>query len=102
VDPAVRLGQAMVVLAALVVVAASITVTPRALRARRRALVLASAARAGRMEVLAGLRCLRACRDETRELLRPWRRTYRWLRHPLVVELFRWSRRRRLGAHRGP
>jgi hypothetical protein len=102
VDPLARLGQAMLVLAALAITAGGAAVTPGALRARRRALGLASAVRRGRGEVLAALQGLGTRRDEARGLLRPWRRAYRWLRHPLAVELFRWGWRRRPGVRRGP
>jgi hypothetical protein len=62
---------------------------------RRRALSLQANVLAVRSEVETGLRKLASERAETEALILPWRRLWRWARHPLVVALLQWSLRRR-------
>ena len=94
-DVAGRVGQVMLGTGAILALAGVARTMPRALRARRRALALRGNVLAVRSEVEAGLRKLAAERAETEALLLPWRRLWRWARHPLVVALLQWSLRRR-------
>ena len=77
----------------------TIATLPRALRVRRRAIALRSTIKSNRAEIVAALETLAALQQETEQLLVPWRRLARWLRHPLVVATVQWYlRRRRAGA----
>jgi hypothetical protein len=104
-DVAGRVGQVMLGVGAVLVLAGAARTLPQALRVRRRALALRGNVLAARSEVEAGLRKLAAEHDETEALLLPWRRLWRWARHPLVVALLEWSlrrRRRSSAARAGP
>ena len=64
------------------------------MRLARRGRALAVALQAERGFVQADLERLRASLEETRLLWQPYRRVLRWLRHPLVVALIGYYRRR--------
>jgi hypothetical protein len=88
-------GQAMLVLAALLVLAGLLLTLPRLLRVRRRALALAAQAQALRVEALRAVDELERRREEAGRHVRPLRRLRRWVRHPLSVATIRSYRRRR-------
>jgi hypothetical protein len=92
---AALIGQAMLVLALLVIVVGLLFTLPRLLRVRRRALALSVQVRAARTEALEALDRLEQRREETEEYLRPIRRLRKWLRHPLSVATVQSYRRRR-------
>ena len=90
-------GQAMLVLALVLILAGMLVTLPRLLRVRRRALALSVRVKAAQAEALEALDRLEERRDETEEILRPVRRLRRWVRHPLsvaTVQSFRRKRRR--------
>lgn len=97
---AALIGQAMLVLALVLVVVGLLFTLPRALRVRRRAVALSVQVRAAQAETLAALGRLEARREETQEALRPLRRLRKWIRHPLSVAAMQ-SYRRRWRAGRG-
>src|SRR5437763_15656454 len=88
-------GRLMLAVAAVIVIVGMLLLLPRALRVRRRLLALRMAVDASQAEIFAALRRIEAQRDEIEQGLVPWRRAWRWARHPLVVALFHWYRRRR-------
>jgi hypothetical protein len=88
-------GQAMLVLAGVIVVAALVLTLPRLFRVRRRALALSLQVEAARAEALGTLDELERRREEARQLVRPLRRLRRWVRHPLSVATMQSYRRRR-------
>ncbi len=64
------------------------------MRLARRGRALAAALEAERGLVQADVERLRATIEETKVLWRPYGRVLRWLRHPLVVALIGYYRRR--------
>ncbi len=63
-------------------------------RLARRSQAVVAAIQSERGLIEADLARLRAAMDETRRLWQPYRRVLRWLRHPLVVALIGYYRRR--------
>ena len=88
-------GQALAIAGAVVVAISVALVAPSAFRVRRRLRAVDSSFRAVRYQVLTDLQLFALQREEARALTAPWRRIWRVMRHPLVVEVFRWSVRRR-------
>jgi hypothetical protein len=64
------------------------------MRLARRGRALAAALQVERGAVQADIERLRAAIEETRLLWQPYSRALRWLRHPLVVALIGYYRRR--------
>ena len=92
---AARAGQAMVVLALLLVLLGALLTLPRALRVRRRASALTLQLESARAEIADGLELLESQLDEAAVSARPLRRLRKWLRHPLSVAALQSYRRRR-------
>lgn len=99
-DLARLVGSTMLVAGAAIVVLAVLSVVPRLLRVRRRALALRAVVEATQRDALTALALLEAQRAETQALLVPWRKLLRWARHPLVVASLQWYRRRRAASRR--
>jgi len=93
-------GRVLLVAGAAVVLVAALSVVPRIVRVRRRALALRATVETLHVEALTRIALLSAQRAETRELLVPWRTLLRWARHPLVVATLEWYRRRRAAERR--
>lgn len=87
-------GQAMLAVGVALALAGLVATLPRALRVRRRALALRAMVVSHHDEIVAALETLAALQRETDELLVPWRRVWRWIRHPLVVAFVQWYLRR--------
>jgi hypothetical protein len=98
-DVAGLAGRAMLIAGAAILVLAVLSIVPRLLGVRRRAVALQAAVERAERDVLAALALLEARRAETQALLAPWRTLLRWARHPLVVATLDWYRRRRRRAH---
>lgn len=90
-----RIGQAMLAAGAALAVIGLIATLPRALRVRRRASALRSTVVSNREAIVTALATLIVLHGETEELLVPWRRAWRWARHPLVIASVQWYLRRR-------
>jgi hypothetical protein len=99
VDVAGLVGRLLLVAGPVLLVVVALTIVPRVVRVRRRALALRARVEAARRETLVAVALFEAQRAETDELLRPWRTLLRWARHPLVVATFQWYRRQ-AGARR--
>ena len=93
-----RGGQIMLAAGVGLGLVGTIATLPRALRVRRRAIALQSTIESNRAEIVAALETLAALQQETEQLLVPWRRLGRRLRHPLVVATVQWYLRRRAGV----
>lgn len=90
-----RGGQVMLAIGVGLALIGTLATLPRALQARRRAIALRSTVESNRAEIVSVLETLVAGQAETEELLVPWRRLARWLRHPLVAAFVQWYLRRR-------
>ena len=88
-------GQVMLLAGGVVIVVALAAVVPRALRAQRKAVALRQTVRASMYELASAVETLALQRAETDALLAPWRRIWRWARHPLVVATLEWYLRQR-------
>ena len=99
---AALVGQAMLVLALVLILAGILVTLPGLLRVRRRALALSVRVKAAQAEALEALDRLEERRDETDEILRPMRRLRRWVRHPLSVATVQSFRRKGRRRRSGP
>jgi hypothetical protein len=93
-------GQTMLLAGGAVIVVALAAVVPSALRAQRKAVALRRTLRASRYELASAVEMIALQRAETDALLAPWRRIWRWVRHPLVVATLQWCLRRRRARRR--
>ena len=96
-DPAARIGQLLLVAAAVLLMVGLLASLPRALRVRRRLLRLRALIEASRREVEGELVDLTDRRQELEQALVPARRVQRWLTHPVTVAFLqslsrRWAR----------
>ena len=87
-------GRAMLVAGGVILVVAVLSVVPRLVRVRRRALALQATVEAAERDARDALALLEAQQAETEALLAPWRTLLRWSRHPLVVATLEWYGRR--------
>jgi hypothetical protein len=87
-------GRLALVAAALVVIVPAAALVPRARSVRRRARILDTRWYELRRVLKEDLGTASSQRAELLRLLRPWRRTLFWVRHPLTVALVRSYRRR--------
>ena len=90
-------GAYLAIAGAALLLAEVLVAIPMALRVRRRLHGLEALWRSERAAVLSSLDELRASGLERRLLLRPYRRVWRWYRHPLT-RAYAESRRRRRAA----
>jgi hypothetical protein len=88
-------GQVLVAVALVVALIGTLTMLPRLLRVRRRALALSARLQTARLEMEEGLALLAERSAESDELLRPLLRLRRWVGHPLSIALFQSYRRHR-------
>jgi enoyl-CoA hydratase/carnithine racemase len=99
---AALVGQAMLVLALVLILGGVVVSLPRLLRVRRRALTLSVQVKAAQAEALGALDRLGERRQETEQILRPMRRLRRWVRHPLSVATVQSFRRKGRRRRSGP
>ena len=99
---AALVGQAMLVLALVLILGGVVVSLPRLLRVRRRALALSVQVKAAQAEALGALDRLGERRAETEQILRPMRRLRRWVRHPLSVATVQSFRRKGRRRRSGP
>lgn len=93
-------GQVMLLAGGAVIAVALAALVPGALRAQRKAVALRRRLLASRHELASAVETLALQRAETYALLAPWRRIWRWARHPLVVATLQWYLRQRRARRR--
>jgi hypothetical protein len=94
-DVAALIGQAMLVVAAVLLVIAVAALVPRVLRVRRRARAVEAGVAKLQREGMSALALLEARAAEREALLLPYRRLLRWAGHPLVAASIEWYARHR-------